>query len=143
MLSNNLSSLRKINKLTQEEVAEKIGVSRQALAKWENGETLPDIEKTKALADLYNVSLDELVTFSEETHRFPVPPRGKHLFGIVKVGDKGQIVIPQKARKIFDIQPGDRLIVLGDEAQGLAIIKEKGLLEIMNQIRMLEKPDKK
>ena len=44
---------------------------------------------------------------------------------MVKVGEKGQIVIPAKARKIFDIKPGDNLIVLGDEGQGIALIKEK------------------
>ena len=50
-------------------------------------------------------------------------PKGKHLFGTVKVGEKGQIVIPKNAREIFGIQPGDSLVVLGDEATGLAIIK--------------------
>ena len=48
------------------------------------------------------------------------------------MGEKGQIVIPAKARKIFDIQPGDNLIILGDESQGIAIIKEKRLVEILN-----------
>ena len=57
------------------------------------------------------------------------------IFGMVKVGDKGQIVIPAKARKIFDIHTGDNLIVLGDEGQGLAIIKEKGLLSLLNNVR--------
>jgi len=47
----------------------------------------------------------------------------KHLFGICKVGEKGQIVIPKDARKIFDIKPGDSLILLGDEKKGLALIK--------------------
>ncbi len=51
-------------------------------------------------------------------------PDGKHAFGIVKVGEKGQIVIPKEAREIFDIKPGDSLLVLGDERQnGLAIMK--------------------
>lgn len=50
-------------------------------------------------------------------------PKGKHIFGTVKVGEKGQIVIPKKARDIFDIKPGDTLLVLGDESQGIAIIK--------------------
>jgi AbrB family looped-hinge helix DNA binding protein len=51
-------------------------------------------------------------------------PKGKHLFGTVKVGEKGQIVIPKEARELFGIQPGDSLVVLGDEAtSGLAIIK--------------------
>ena len=57
------------------------------------------------------------------------------MFGVVKVGDKGQIVIPARARKIFDIQPGDNLIVLGDEGQGIAIIKEKGLMNLLNMAR--------
>lgn len=48
------------------------------------------------------------------------------------MGEKGQIVIPAKARKIFDIQPGDNLIILGDESQGIAIIKGKRLVEILN-----------
>ena len=60
-----------------------------------------------------------------------VPPKGRHIFGIVKMGDKGQIVIPAKARKIFDLNPGDNLIVLGDDGQGIAVIKEKGLLDMI------------
>ena len=47
---------------------------------------------------------------------------GKYIFGVVKVGDKGQIVIPRDARKIYDIKPGDALIMLGDE-RGIALLK--------------------
>ena len=72
--------------------------------------------------------MDDLVNY-EKTDRenlgLEVPPKGKHVFGMVKVGDKGQIVIPANARKIFDIQPGDNLLILGDEEQGIAILKEK------------------
>ena len=53
------------------------------------------------------------------------------MFGSVKVGEKGQIVIPARARKIFNIQPGENLIVLGDAGQGIAIIKEKGLMDLL------------
>ena len=49
--------------------------------------------------------------------------KGQHIFGTVKVGEKGQIVIPKEARQIFDIKAGDTLLVLGDEAQGIAIVK--------------------
>ena len=52
-------------------------------------------------------------------------PNGKHIFGTVKVGEKGQIVIPKEAREIFNIKPGDTLLVLGDEAQGIAIVKNE------------------
>ena len=68
------------------------------LAKWENGETMPDIEKYVLLAELYNVTLDDLVNYTKDEIGLSVPPKGKHVFGIVTVGDKGQIVIPHKAR---------------------------------------------
>ena len=136
--ADNLIALRKYHNYSQEELAEKIGVSRQTMSKYETGESLPDIEKCKLLADVFSVSIDALINYEnsdEENLGFGVPPKGKHVFGMVKVGDKGQIVIPAKARKIFDIQPGDNLIVLGDEGQGIAIIKEKGLLNLLYQAR--------
>ena len=76
--------------------------------------------------------------YPAENKGMKIPPKGKHMFGSVKVGDKGQIVIPARARKIFDIQPGDNLIVLGDEGQGIAIIKEKGLMDLLNMAREAE-----
>ena len=135
MFKDNLISLRKNLNLSQDELAEKIGVSRQTLSKYETGESLPDIEKCRLLADVFGVSMDDLTKYDKEDPDnlgLGVPPKGKHIFGIVKVGDKGQIVIPSKARKIFGINPGDNLIVLGDEGQGIAIIKEKGLLDLLN-----------
>lgn len=50
-------------------------------------------------------------------------PEGKHLFGFVKIGEKGQILIPKEAREIFGLKPGDKLLLLGDEEQGLALVK--------------------
>lgn len=61
MLAENLQILRKQNGLSQEELAEKCQVSRQAIAKWESGESVPTIEKLIYLASLYEVTLDELV----------------------------------------------------------------------------------
>ncbi len=138
MFKDNLVELRKIHDMSQEELADKIGVSRQTLSKYETGESLPDIEKCKLIADVFGVSIDDLLNYdskSSESLGLAVPPKGKHIFGIVKVGDKGQIVLPAKARKIFDINPGDRLLVLGDEGQGLAIIKEKGLLDLLRNAK--------
>lgn len=135
MFQDNLISLRKINHLSQEELAEKLNISRQTLSKYETGESLPDIEKCKRMAEIFGVSLDDLVNYESADYGLGVPPKGKHMFGMVRVGDKGQIVIPAKARKLFQIEPGDNLVVLGDEAQGLAIIKEKELLAMVEQFR--------
>lgn len=136
MFNENIIRLRKYRQMTQEDIAEAVGVSRQAVAKWESGETIPDLEKCRLLAELFEVSLDDLANYeSEENLGLDVPPKGKHLFGIVTVGDKGQIVIPAKARKLFDISSGDKLVVLGDESQGMALMKAKDFLNLANIIR--------
>ena len=134
MFKDNLVALRKINGYSQDELADKIGITRQTLSKYETGESLPDIEKCKLMADIFGVTVDALISYDNsdsENLGLAILPKGKHVFGMVKVGDKGQIVIPAKARKIFDINPGDNLIILGDESQGIAIIKEKGLLDLL------------
>ena len=57
---------------------------------------------------------------------------GKYIFGVVKVGDKGQIVIPKDARKLYDIKPGDALIVLGDQ-RGMALLKTEIFQSVIDQ----------
>ena len=65
-LGNHLFRARKNCGLSQEEVAEKLGVSRQTISKWETDETLPDIRQSKRMAALYKLSLDELIDFDLE-----------------------------------------------------------------------------
>lgn len=62
-LGNSLFHARKKCGLSQEDVAEKLGVSRQTISKWETDETIPDIRQSKKMAVLYNMSLDELIDF--------------------------------------------------------------------------------
>lgn len=59
-LGEKIVSLRKKNNLSQEELAEKVGVTRQTISKWELEETTPDINQAKKLSKLFNISLDEL-----------------------------------------------------------------------------------
>ena len=130
-ISQNLTTLRQFHKYSQEEIAEKIGVSRQAVAKWESGETVPDILNCDALAELYNVSVDDLLHFNHQDERMPIPPRGKHLFGAVKVGERGQVVLPKKARDLVHIKPGGLLVGLGDEnpeSAGIALVPGNAVL---------------
>ena len=135
MFKDNLIHLRKMKQLTQEDVADKIGVTRQSIAKWESGETVPDLDKCRLLADLFGVTLDDLANFEPvDNMGIGVPPKGKHMFGLVTVGDKGQIVIPAKARKLFDISAGDQVVIVGDEGQGLAILKPEYFLSMAQMI---------
>ena len=140
MFKDNLVQMRKLLQLTQEDLAEKLGVTRQSVAKWEAGESIPDLDKCKQLADIFGVSLDDLANYEpEENLGLGIPPKGKHLFGLVTVGDKGQIVIPAKARKIFEISTGEQLVVLGDEGQGLALVKASNFLSLANIVKKLRK----
>lgn len=138
MFKDNLTELRKMHGMTQEELAAKLDVSRQTVSKWEIGESLPDIEKSRTIAELFNVTLDDLVCYDSGESLLPLPPKGRHAFGTVKVGEKGQIVIPAKARKIFGIRPGDNLIVLGDETQGIAILREEDFFKFVQNITAAE-----
>lgn len=65
-LGTSLAQARRKAGLTQEAVAEKLGVSRQTISKWETNETLPDIRQSKRLAMLYRVTLDALIDFDIE-----------------------------------------------------------------------------
>lgn len=130
-IGKNLQALRKGKKWSQEFVAEKVEVSRQSLGKWEKGESLPDLINCLALAQLFAVSLDELVTYDEEKEGFPLGPPGKYIFGLVTVGERGQIVLPKKAREKLKILPGEQLMVLGDTnllSKGLALVDANDFL---------------
>ena len=59
---------------------------------------------------------------------------GKYVFGTVRVGERGQIVIPKQCREVFDIKPGDTLLILGDEAQGIGIMKQDRMMEFIKDV---------
>jgi len=135
MIGKNLQKLRKQRSLTQEALAEKVGVARQTIAKWENEESTPDLEMSGRLAEVLEVSLDDLVNAPAEELEGKPGMRGKHMFGVVTVGDKGQIVIPVRARRVFNIKPGDQLMVLGDENSGLALIDAGFFMNVAEGIK--------
>ena len=139
MFKDNLIMLRKLNGWSQEQIAEKIGISRQAYAKWESGATVPDIDRVALLAQVYDVSLDGLMKTetTEGVGVIPPAPLGKNIWGAVTIGERGQIVIPKAARDKFELNAGDRLIVVSD-TQGIALIPaetfERKMQELMKKI---------
>ncbi len=135
MIGKNLQKLRKMMNLTQETLAEKVGVARQTIAKWETEESTPDLEMSGRLASVLEVSLDDLVNAPEDELDSRPGMRGKHMFGVVTVGDKGQIVIPVRARRVFNINPGDQLMVLGDENSGIALVNAEFFMAVAEGIK--------
>lgn len=138
MNTKGLKALRKNAKLTQEDVAEKLNVSRQTVAKWESGESLPDIDSCILLSKLYRVSLDDLVRYAKKPDD-STAPTGKHMFGVVKIDEKGRIFLPKNARDVFDLKVGDKLLLMGDEQQGLAMVKLNGFLSATAEIMKIIK----
>lgn len=134
MIDMNIKHFRKAKEITQEQLADKLCVSRQTLAKWENGEASPNIEDCVKLADIFQISLDDLVRDMTEEELVLTSPRGKHFFGVVTVGERGQIVIPKQARNIFGISAGDKLVVLGEDNQGIAIVKADNFESFAKQL---------
>ncbi len=117
-IMNQIRILRTQRGLTQEAVAEKIGVSRQAVAKWEKGETLPDIETCIRLADLFGVPLEVLARGITEVS----VSGGQQMYGCVRMNDKGQITLPVNVREAFGLRPGTLLLVLADTDKGIALV---------------------
>lgn len=137
MLKDNLVALRNFHGFSQEQIAEKINISRQAYAKWENGATVPDIEKCLLLSEVYGVTVDSLVKSqaTDEGLSFSTP-KGKNIWGSVTVNDRGQFVIPKGARNNFNIIGGTRLIVLSDD-NGIALIPAERFEENLRKVMEL------
>ncbi len=124
MLKDNLLMLRGIYGFSQEEVAKKIGISRQAYAKWESGTSIPDVERCARLAQVYGTTVDGLLKTegSVDGHPLPPAPKGKNMWGVVTMNERGQIVIPKAARDHFDLRAGHRLVLASEDGEGLALV---------------------
>lgn len=139
MLKENLTMLRGINGYSQEEIAERIGISRQAYAKWESGATIPDVEKCRRLAEVYGVTVDALLKTEQVDGAgvLPPAPKGKNVWGSVVMNERGQLVIPKAAREHFGFGPGQRFIVLSEDAEGLALVPAEIFEEKMRRLTEL------
>ncbi|AXQ77987.1 helix-turn-helix domain-containing protein [Streptococcus chenjunshii] len=138
MIDKNIKLLRKKQGLSQEKLAEKIGVSRQTVAKWETGNSLPDVLSCAKLAELFDVSIEDLLHLDTELLSLP-HTKGKYIFGSLTVQEGGQISLPARARKLFSIEPGDDLLLIGDVDRGLALVDVNFFLESYRALEINEK----
>ena len=98
------------------------------------------------MAELYGVSLDDLLHYEQKPGGFPPPPRGKHVFGVVQMGERGQVVIPKRARELFSLGKGDTLVVLGDTnpgTAGIALVPAEFFTSVLELAGQIQEPAEK
>ena len=123
-IDENLRLMRNKHGYTLESLAEIVAVSRQTIAKWESGESYPDIENCVKLARLYKISLDELVNKPLWAAEVNDLSGGEHkVCGVLEVSEGGSITLPKKIMDMFSIKPGEKILILADKKQGIAIVK--------------------
>lgn len=123
-ISENLSILRYKYGYSLEAVAEIISVSRQTVAKWEAGDSYPDLTNCIKLSSLYKVSIDELVNKPlKDIINSDFVTEENHLCGIVDISQECNITIPQSVMQMFDLHPGNKMLLLAEKRQGIALVK--------------------
>lgn len=123
-ISDNLKFLRYRNGYTLEAIAEIISVSRQSVAKWESGDSVPDVINCVKLASLYKISLDELVNSPLKNvvaENFATD--GSRICGVLELSPDSTIRVPDVVKQAFNIHCGDKLLLLADKNQGIALVK--------------------
>lgn len=123
-IADNLKVLRYKSGYTLEALAEIISVSRQSVAKWEAGDSLPDIINCVKLASLYKISLDELVNMSlKNVISRNFEQEDGRICGVLEIQPENALCIPDPVMSMFDLHCGDKVLLLADRKQGMAVVK--------------------
>ena len=111
--AENLKMLRKQAGMSQEQLAEKLGVSRQAITKWETGVGIPDIENIMAISTLFNISIDDLLSNESGSKKLP---ETEYLYESVTEYD-----IDESKRYDMKLGGAKRLVLVGDEGEKIRV----------------------
>ena len=98
--NNKLYELRKQKGFSQEELANRLNVSRQTVSKWEVGDSTPDMEKLVAISDLFGISLDELVLDKAPEPVPEVQPAKPDIYSEIKADIKAKVLTDSNRKKI-------------------------------------------
>ena len=123
-IADNLKFLRYKNGYTLEALAEIISVSRQSVAKWEAGDSVPDIINCVKLASLYKISLDELVNMSlKDVISSDFMQEDGRICGVLEIQPENTLRMPEVIMDMFHLHCGDKVLLLADRQQGMALVK--------------------
>ena len=148
MLGEKIRNYRSWGGYRIETLAKMLGITRQTLTKWEQGITIPDVISMKKISDILGVPMEKFIEGIDETEleiagkskpekalekkRSEKPsfgPEERYFFGVVTVKSDGKVEIPQRAMKKLGIEPGEKLLMLGDLERGIELIYEDILWE--------------
>ena len=130
-MSEYLRKIRQQAKMTQEELAQMMNVSRQSVAKWESGDSVPDVLKCSELAKIFDISIEDVVMmFMKKEEVSENKHKRKHVFGKCVIEDN-KIIIPDEAMQVFGLKNGSELVLLGDLQQGIAMIPIEKINDFM------------
>ena len=100
-MNESLRKLRLAAKMTQEDLAEKMNVSRQSVAKWESGESVPDITKCNELAKIFYLEINDIANlFIPQTEGKTLRPKNKYVFGVSKIVLSANFKVPGNANDL-------------------------------------------
>ena len=123
-IADNLKFLRYKNGYTLEALAEIISVSRQSVAKWEAGDSVPDIINCVKLASLYKISLDELVNMSlKDVISSDFMQEDGRICCVLEIQPENTLRMPEVVMDMFHLHCGDKVLLLADRQQGMALVK--------------------
>ena len=133
-MNEKLKKLRIDAHMTQEDLAERMNVSRQSVAKWESGESVPDVIKCGELARIFGLHIEDIaVTFMRPEEQEGYRPKNKYIFGKCTITDR-KIDIPEEAMKVFGLKEGDELVLFGDIEQGMALVPLSTVTDFIQEL---------
>ena len=134
LFAETLKSLRMEKEMSQRDLAERIYVTRSAIAKWENGESIPDIMRCSQLAEIFDIDMDNVASmFIQRDINKAMNAKRKFIFGKCRI-KHNRIVIPEDAQRVFGLKDGDELLLVGDIKQGMALIPISGVDDFVTQL---------
>ena len=122
ILGDKIKNLRHLKRISQKDLAEMLGVTRQTIASWEDGRTIPDLMMAAKLVDVLNVTLEDLVSAEKSPETCTLGPNEKRFLGTVTIGKDCIVKLPKEFLREMGVFPGDQMLMLADTERGVEFL---------------------
>ena len=122
ILGDEIKKARNLQRFSQEDLAERIGVTRQAIINWEKGKAVPDMLTAVKLAEALDVTVEELASTKKVKGPAFYGPDEKRFLGTVTIGKDGNVKLPKEFLREMKVFPGDKMLMLADTERGVEFL---------------------